>query len=89
MLVQICDICEKENNNIQSYKLPFCKKKTVSSDKYGTPIIEFENTVVPMPYDLCDKCAKKFFKSNLMFLLGEKEKDGLLTVNIKYDFTER
>lgn len=97
MTIQICDICKNKDKSIKSYILPFYDDTSITAGGYHQPItIEFGGKIAPKAYDLCDKCAKQLFKTNVSFLLKKEvntkeleEEHGIISFNIKYEDEEK
>ena len=92
MTIQFCDICRQEDKSIKSYNLPSYNEVSVAGGWGHRPLaLEFGGEIAPKVYDLCDKCAKQFFKTNVSFLIKKEvntkeleEEYGIVSFNIKY-----
>jgi len=97
MTIQICDICKKTDKNLKVYTLPYYNKVSVMGGWGRHPItIDFGGEITPKTYELCDRCAKQFFKNNVSFLLKKEvdtkeleEECGIISFSIKYEDEEK
>lgn len=84
MYIRVCDICNKEEKNIITYTLPSYSEISVTGGYHNTPTIELNGEIKAEEYDLCKKCAKQFFKDNVVFML----KKGVKRKNEEYNIFE-